>query len=636
MGFLQMMRLNGARKELLANNQLTETALSRGVGHLNRFPGNTVHCLANYPAHRAKNSAAGSIFLLKQPFRVALLAILQYIPAMDELLKIDNLSLTFCSDREIGGDTQVLHNISLTIEQGRTHALVGESGSGKSVTAMSILRLLEDVATVRCTGRILFQGQDMLQLNTKEVRTIRGNDIAMIFQEPMTSLNPVYTIGNQLIEPLMLHRGMAKEEARDKAVSLLTRTGIKNPEDRINSFPYQLSGGQRQRVMIAMALACRPALLIADEPTTALDVTIQAQILDLIRDLQEEFQMAVLLITHDLPMVQKAADTVSIMHRGRIVEQNSTEALFADPGEAYTRHLLNAVPGASHTPVKGGRTIIKMKDICCDFVLKTSWQGFFSEKRFKRKKTMLRAVNRVSLSIRQGTTLGIIGESGSGKSTLAFCLLKLNRFTGSIDFFDRNNNRISLSALSNSKMRPLRRQMQIVFQDPFSSLSPRLTVEQIIGEGLQVHNLGHNRAERRQLVRQALEEVELDPDMAGRFPHEFSGGQRQRIAIARAIILKPDLLILDEPTSALDTTIQAQIITLLKELQKRHGMTYIFITHDLRVIRSLADELAVMQQGKIVESGPAEQIFLAPEQQYTKTLFQAAFGTTVEQKNHAL
>ena len=561
---------------------------------------------------------------------------MQYIPLMDELLKIDNLSLTFCSDREIGGDTPVLHDINLTIEQGKTHALVGESGSGKSVTAMSILRLLEDIATVHCTGRIMFQGQDMLQLNSKEVRAIRGNDIAMIFQEPMTSLNPVYTIGSQLIEPLMLHRNMAKEEARDKAVSLLTRTGIKNPEDRINSYPYQLSGGQRQRVMIGMALACRPALLIADEPTTALDVTIQAQILELIKDLQEEFQMAVLLITHDLPMVQKAADTVSIMHKGRIVEQNSTEALLADPREAYTRHLLNAVPGSGQTPVKGGRKLVEMKEISCEFILKSSWQGFFSEKRFKRKKTMLRAVDAVSLTIRQGTTLGIIGESGSGKSTLAFCLLKLIKFTGIIHYFDRDNKKITLSALGNRQMRPLRRQMQIVFQDPFSSLSPRLTVEQIIGEGLQVHNLGHNRAERQQLVRQALEEVELDPDMAGRFPHEFSGGQRQRIAIARAIILKPDLLILDEPTSALDTTIQAQIITLLKGLQKRHGMTYIFITHDLRVIRSLADELVVMQQGKVVESGPAEQIFQAPEQEYTRTLFHAAFGTTLEQKKHAL
>ncbi len=541
-----------------------------------------------------------------------------YIPAMNELLKIENLSLTFCSDQEIGGDAQVLHDINLTIEPGKTHALVGESGSGKSVTAMSILRLLEDVAAVRTSGRILFEGKDILQLDTKAIRNIRGNDIAMIFQEPMTSLNPVYTIGNQLIEPLMLHRNMTREEAGGQAIALLKRTGIKEPEFRVNSYPYQLSGGQRQRIMIAMALACRPSLLIADEPTTALDVTIQAQILELIKDIQQEFKMAVLLITHDLPMVQKAADTVSIMHQGRIVEQNSSRKLFADPREEYTRHLLSAVPHSSHKPTNGGEPIVDMEDINCEFILSTSWQGF------KRKKSVVRAVDNVDITIRRGTTLGIVGESGSGKSTLAMCLLKLNKFKGTIHFYD-NDKDILLSELSNRQMRPLRRELQIVFQDPFSSLSPRLTVEQIISEGLQVHNLGGSKSERQTLVRQALEEVELDPDMAGRFPHEFSGGQRQRIAIARAIILKPKLLILDEPTSALDTTIQAQIIKLLKRLQKRYNMTYIFITHDLRVIRSLADELAVMRQGKIVEAGPADRIFAQPAHEYTRQLFQAAF-----------
>ena len=543
-----------------------------------------------------------------------------YIPFMDALLKIDNLSLTFCSDQEIGGDTQVLHDINLTIERGETHALVGESGSGKSVTAMSVLRLLEDVATVRTSGRILFKGRDMLQLSTREIRAIRGNDIAMIFQEPMTSLNPVYTIGNQLIEPLMLHRNMSREEAGKQAIVLLKRTGIKEPEYRVNSYPYQLSGGQRQRVMIAMALACRPSLLIADEPTTALDVTIQAQILALIKDIQQEFNMAVLLITHDLPMVQKAADTVSIMHRGRIVEQNSNRELFAAPRKDYTRHLLAAVPHSSHTPSAGGRPLVELKGISCEFVLGTSWRGFF-----KRKKSVIKAVDNVDISIRQGTTLGIVGESGSGKSTLAMCLLRLNKFKGVIHFYPADGTDILLSKLSNRQMRPLRRELQIVFQDPFSSLSPRLTVEQIIAEGLQVHQLAQTKAERQSMVRKALEEVELDPDMAGRFPHEFSGGQRQRIAIARAIILKPKLLILDEPTSALDTTIQAQVIKLLKRLQKRYGMTYIFITHDLRVVRSLADELAVMRQGRIVESGPADRIFTAPAHAYTRQLFQAAF-----------
>jgi ABC-type microcin C transport system duplicated ATPase subunit YejF len=379
--------------------------------------------------------------------------------------------------------------------------------------------------------------------------------------------------------------------------------------------------------MIAMALACRPGLLIADEPTTALDVTIQAQILELIKDLQKEFNMAVLLITHDLPLVRKVADTVSIMHQGRIVEQNRTEALFKDPQQDYTRKLLNAIPRFHHQPAALGRPLVTLKDIKCEFVTSISWEGFFKEKKFKRKKTVFRAVDNVDLTVRQGTTLGIIGESGSGKSTLAFCLLKLQAFKGSVQYFTEGGEKegVLLSKLSNRQMRPLRKRMQIVFQDPFSSLSPRMTVEQIIAEGLKVHDSGHSKAERSLLVQQALEEVELDPDMANRFPHEFSGGQRQRIAIARAIILKPELLILDEPTSALDTTIQAQVIDLLKRLQKNYGMTYIFITHDLRVLRSLADELAVMRQGKIVEQGMADRIFNQPEHPYTKELLRAAF-----------
>jgi len=538
---------------------------------------------------------------------------------MADLLTIENFSLTFRSDQEIGGDTRVLHDINLTIRPGETHALVGESGSGKSVTAMSILRLLEDIAHVRSSGRILFNNRDMLKLGKNDVRKIRGNEIAMIFQEPMTSLNPVYTIGSQLIEPLMLHRNMSREEAGKRAITLLERTGIKEPQYRINASPYQLSGGQRQRVMIAMALACRPSLLIADEPTTALDVTIQAQILELIKDIQQEFNMAVLLITHDLPMVRKAADTVSIMYQGKIVEQNTTRALFADPAREYTRRLLNAVPSAGHTPKSGAGVLVEMQGITCTFTLKSSWQGMF-----KKKKSVVKAVDNVDLVIRRGTTLGIVGESGSGKSTLAMCLLKLNKCKGRITLYD-DDREILLSQLNNRRMRPLRKELQIVFQDPFSSLSPRLTVARIIGEGLEVHKLAKTRNERYALVQQALEEVELDPDMADRFPHEFSGGQRQRIAIARAIILKPKLLILDEPTSALDTTIQAQIIELLKRLQQRHGMTYIFITHDLRVIRSLADELAVMRQGKIIESGPADRIFAHPSHAYTRQLFKAAF-----------
>lgn len=339
---------------------------------------------------------------------------------MDTLLTIENLSLTFCSDQEIGGDSQILHDINLTIEPGKTHALVGESGSGKSVTAMSVLRLLEDVSTVRAEGRILFNGRDLLQLNRKEIRAVRGNDIAMIFQEPMTSLNPVYTIGKQLTEPLIRHRNLTKEEAAQEAVTLLERTRISDPAQRLKSYPHQLSGGQRQRVMIAMALACRPALLIADEPTTALDVTIQAQILELIKDLQKEFNMAVLLITHDLPLVRKTADTVSIMYQGRIIEQSPTESLFSNPQQDYTRKLLNAIPRVHHQPAALGRPLVQLQDINCEFVVSRSWEGFFTGKTYKRKKTVVRAVDHVDLTVRQGTTLGIIGESGSGKSTLAF------------------------------------------------------------------------------------------------------------------------------------------------------------------------------------------------------------------------
>ena len=371
--------------------------------------------------------------------------------------------------------------------------------------------------------------------------------------------------------------------------------------------------------MIAMAMVCGPKLLIADEPTTALDVTIQAQILSLIKDLQQEFNMAVLLITHDLPLVRQAADQDSIMHQGRIVEQSSTEALFAAPREEYTRRLLNAVPRAKHTSTLGEKMLVEMEGINCEFVVKQSWDGWF-----KRKKTVLKAVDNVDISICQGGTLGIIGESGSGKSTLALCLLGLTRYEGRVRYY-REDKAIQLSELSGRQMRPLRSRMQIVFQDPFSSLSPRLTVGRIIGEGLEVHQPALRRAERQALVEQALLEVELEPDMANRFPHEFSGGQRQRIAIARAVILKPELLILDEPTSALDTTIQAQIITLLRRLQERHGLTYVFITHDLRVLRSLADELAVMRQGKIVEHGAADRIFAEPAHEYTQQLFQAAF-----------
>jgi ABC-type microcin C transport system duplicated ATPase subunit YejF len=383
-----------------------------------------------------------------------------------------------------------------------------------------------------------------------------------------------------------------------------------------------LSGGQRQRVIIAMALACRPALLIADEPTTALDVTIQEQILALIRDLQAEFGMAVLLITHDLPMVRKIADTVSIMHRGRVIESGPLAEIFARPQQDYTRHLLGAVPAGMQAPRAGGPPLIELTDITCTFTLKSAWSGLF-----QRTKKVIRAVDGVSLTLHEGTTLGLVGESGSGKSTLALCLLGLAPHTGTVRYHSGETTHL-LSGLSTRQFRPLRRELQIVFQDPYSSLSPRLTIEQIISEGLEVHGLGGSREERRQLVAEGLREVELDPAMANRFPHEFSGGQRQRIAIARAIILRPRLLILDEPTSALDVTIQKQVLDLLRGLQTRYNLTYIFITHDLRTVRSLADQVAVMRHGRIVESGPAATVFADPQDDYTRRLFRAAFHRT--------
>ena len=535
------------------------------------------------------------------------------------LLAIRNLSLAFLGDDNPQGRDQVLTDVCLDILPAATHALVGESGSGKSVTALSVLRLLEDVSRVRTSGQILFKDQDLLAMDRKKMLSIRGNQIAMIFQEPMTSLNPVYTIGNQLLEPLMQHQGLGRNDAREKAIQLLGRTGITQPELRVDAFPHQLSGGQRQRAMIAMALACRPALLIADEPTTALDVTIQQQILALIKDLQQEYSMAVLLITHDLPLVRKIADQVSIMHQGRVVEQGATATIFRAPAHAYTRQLLAAVPEGRPTPRPAAPPLLRLRNIRCDFVLRKGGPLFFGGAR-----ATITAVDDVSLDIPRGGTLGIVGESGSGKSTLGMCLLRLVPCSGAISYAGRDRE-VTLSALSGRELRPLRRDLQIVFQDPFSSLSPRLSVAQIIGEGLKVHHIGGSSAERERLVAQALLDVDLKPEMLNRYPHEFSGGQRQRIAIARAIVLQPRLLILDEPTSALDMTVQAQIIDLLRRLQDRYGMTYIFISHDLRVIRCLANEIAVMQNGKIVENGPADTLFARPQQPYTRQLFKAAF-----------
>ncbi len=536
------------------------------------------------------------------------------------LLSIKNFNLSFFLDtgKKEPVRKQVLFDVSLSLELGQTVALVGESGSGKSITALSIMRLLEDSSRVDTRGEIYFEGNDVYRFNKDEIRKLRGNRVAMIFQEPMTSLNPVYSIGNQLIEPLLLHQNLNKAEAVKEAVRLLERTGIKEAALRMNLFPHQLSGGQRQRVMIAMALACKPSLLIADEPTTALDVTIQAQILELIKDLQKELGMALLLISHDLTMVRKVADHIHIMKEGKIIENNATDRIFDAPQHPYTRHLMASIPAGRRVVRKQNEALINLRNVNCHFRIKRGWKGFM-----QRDYKIVRAVDRVNITIHRGTTFGLVGESGSGKSTLANAILKLTKSSGEILFKETD-----LQQLSSSAMRPLRRNLQIVFQDPFSSLSPRLNIEQIIGEGMKVHNIGGNSEERRKIVADTMTEVGLSPEMMYRFPHEFSGGQRQRIAIARSIVLKPEFLVLDEPTSALDMTIQTQIIDLLKELQDRYFITYLFISHDLRVVRALSDQIAVMQNGLIVESGPADEVFENPTHVYTKRLFSAALGNT--------
>ncbi len=531
---------------------------------------------------------------------------------MEPLLQITRLSASFVTPE---GERQVLHDVDLAVARGETAALVGESGSGKSVTAMAILRLFEP-GTVRLAGEVRFEGRDLLRLSEAEIRRVRGNRIAMIFQEPMSALNPVYTVGDQIMEPLLLHQGISRQEARRRAIDLLHRCGIPEPDRRIDSFPHQLSGGQRQRAMIAMALACDPALLIADEPTTALDVTIQAQILDLLADIQRQSGMAVLLISHDLNMVESVAHRVSIMQAGRIVEQGETTALFRRPRHPYTKKLLDSIPRpkAARRDPSPAPPLLTAQGLCCRF----SGRGSLLR---RRNRNTVTAVDHVTLTVREGATLAVVGESGSGKTTLGMCLLRLQACEGKILFAGTD-----IAALPRRRLRPLRRQIQVVFQDPFASLSPRRTVGQIVGEGLAVHRIGRNREERWRLIQDALRDVGLEPEMADRYPHEFSGGQRQRIAIARAIVLRPRLLVLDEPTSALDMTIQAQIIDLLAALQQRYRMSYLFISHDLRVVQALADEVAVMLQGRIVEHGPAEEVFARPRHPYTQALFAAAFA----------
>ena len=525
------------------------------------------------------------------------------------LLKVENLSVAFHG-------RVVVENVSFTIERGETQALVGESGSGKSVTALSILKLLPYPAASHPSGRILFKGEDLLTASQERLRKVRGGNIAMIFQEPMTSLNPLHRIERQLVETLTLHRQLSREDARKEALELLHMVQINDAEKRLGAFPHELSGGQRQRVMIAMALANKPDLLIADEPTTAVDVTIQAQIMKLLRELQEQSGMAILLISHDLALVRKMAREVAVMQHGKIVEQTTTEELFKAPQHPYTRQLLAAQPRPKETSPKIGGELIAAKDLKVWFPIKAGL--------FRRVVDHVKAVDGVSVDLREGETVGIVGESGSGKTSLALGLLRLVQSDGPIVFMGRH-----IEGLKRGELRPIRREMQIVFQDPYGSLSPRLSVGEIVAEGLEVHDLAKDDDGRDAAVVAALKEVGLDPETRHRYPHEFSGGQRQRISIARALILKPKLIMLDEPTSALDMSVQAQIVDLLRDLQKKHGFTYLFISHDLRVIRAMSDRVIVMRNGKVVETGTAQQVFEQPREDYTKALLDAALHIEV-------
>ncbi|HSI42540.1 MAG TPA: ABC transporter ATP-binding protein [Xanthobacteraceae bacterium] len=526
------------------------------------------------------------------------------------LLAVEDLSVAFAQG---GRETLAVDRVSFTVGRGETVALVGESGSGKSVTALSILKLLQYPAASHPSGRVMFEGRDLLAMNERQIRSVRGNDITMVFQEPMTSLNPLHTVERQITEVLSLHRGVSGAAARRRVVELLTEVGIPEPESRLASYPHQLSGGQRQRVMIAMALANEPQLLIADEPTTALDVTVQAQILALLKQLQARLGMAMLFITHDLGIVRKIADRVCVMNHGRIVEEGAVSAVFAAPRHAYTRELLAAQPKGEPPPARPEEPVVmEAHDLKVWFPLKGGL--------LRRTLGHIKAVDGVSLAIRRGETLGVVGESGSGKTTLGLALMRLISSEGPIVFMGAPINGLGFEA-----MRPRRREMQVVFQDPFGSLSPRMSVVDIVGEGLAVHRPELSAAEREAQVVAALEDVGLDPERRHSYPHEFSGGQRQRISIARAIVLEPAFLVLDEPTSALDMIVQAQIVDLLRELQARRGLTYLFISHDLRVVAALASRIAVMRNGRVVEEGAAAEIFRSPRTDYTRALFAAAF-----------
>ncbi|MDQ8035943.1 MAG: dipeptide ABC transporter ATP-binding protein [Pedobacter sp.] len=533
-------------------------------------------------------------------------------PKSIPLLALENLSINF-------GRKRVVHGISLELHAGERLALVGESGSGKTVTALSILRLVQQA---RVSGKILFQGNDLLQKSEEQIRQVRGADIAMVFQEPMSALNPLYTIGSQIIETLQLHEGLSAAAARQRTIELLERTGIREPERRIDSYPHQLSGGQLQRAVIAMALACRPKLLIADEPTTALDTTIRARIVQLLLDLQEEEAkrsdgqgMAILLITHDLNLVRRFAQRVAVMEQGHVVETGSTEAVFTQPQHPYTIRLINSLPQRLIDPVRADAApLLATHNLRVEYPKKRQgWRGLISSDRFI-------ALADASVSLREGETIGVVGESGSGKSTLAHAILGLNRVhSGAIDFEGR-----AVADRRRDEKRALRARLQVVFQDPFGSLSPRRTVEQIVEEGLALHFPELSADERRARVIEVLAEVGLPASVLGRYPHEFSGGQRQRIAIARAIVLKPRLLVLDEPTSALDVSIQNQVLDLLVRLQKKYGLSYLLISHDIAVVNALAHRIYVLKDGDVVEEGETTAVINQPQHPYTQRLVQAS------------
>ncbi|HMF66551.1 MAG TPA: ABC transporter ATP-binding protein [Phyllobacterium sp.] len=526
------------------------------------------------------------------------------------LLSVRDLSVAFTQNSR---ESIAVDHISFDIAQGETVALVGESGSGKSVTALSVLKLLPYPPASHPSGQILFNGEDLLDKDETDLRRVRGNDITMIFQEPMTSLNPLHPIEKQISEVLKLHQGMGDKAARQRTLALLEEVGIREPEKRMNAYPHQLSGGQRQRVMIAMALANKPKLLIADEPTTALDVTVQAQILKLLAELKAAQGMSMLFITHDLGIVRKIADRVCVMTGGKIVETGPTKQIFDNPQHEYTKHLLAAEPkGNPPSADLSAEPVMRGENIKVWFPIK---QGFL-----RKTVDYVKAVDGIDVTIRAGQTLGVVGESGSGKTTLGLALSRMISSEGVIRFGSKDINQYSFK-----QMRPLRRELQIVFQDPYGSLSPRMSITDIIAEGLQVHEPKLSADERDARVVAALKEVNLDPENRFRYPHEFSGGQRQRIAIARAMVLNPRFVMLDEPTSALDMSVQAQVVDLLRALQQRHNLAYLFISHDLKVVKALANDVLVMRNGQAVEYGPSEEIFARPKSDYTKALMAAAF-----------